>query len=385
MANDKSFKIKNGLQAGRYLQTGGTETAGGTLGYNLEGASYDSKSFSTATQDTSPTDFAFKSDGSKLFVMGATNETLYQYSLSTSWDISTASYDSVSFLLTSQTTGVTSMHFKPDGTKVYLASTAPNDEILQYSLSTAWDLSTISYDSKSFGTSQSTSPYGLFFKPDGTKMYVQSSAPTDAVFQYSLSTAWDVSTASYDSVTFDVSTQAPAPYGIDFKSDGTKMYVVDIANEEAVFQYTLSTAWDLSTASYDGVSFTFTPQDIFPRSALFGDSGSKLYMSGMTGDSIYQYSTVGYTKTLDLSTGTYFSFTPSGATTVSFTNAPASGKAVGFAVEINGDGSAITWPTSVKWHGGTAPTATATKEVYAFVTTDGGTSYYGKLAGSDIA
>jgi hypothetical protein len=86
------------------------------------------------------------------------------------------------------------------------------------------------------------------------------------------------------------------------------------------------------------------------------------------------------TASLDLSTGTTFSFTTSGATTVSFTNPPASGNAIGFAVEINGDGSAITWPTSVKWHGGTAPTATASKELYGFVTTDGGTTYYGKKA-----
>jgi hypothetical protein len=91
------------------------------------------------------------------------------------------------------------------------------------------------------------------------------------------------------------------------------------------------------------------------------------------------------TASLDLSTGTTFSFTPSGATTVSFTNPLATGTAIGFSVEIIGDGSAITWPSSVKWPSGVAPTATASKEVYAFVTTDGGTSYYGKLAGSDIA
>jgi hypothetical protein len=88
------------------------------------------------------------------------------------------------------------------------------------------------------------------------------------------------------------------------------------------------------------------------------------------------------TASLDLSTGTTFSFTPSGATTVSFTNPPASGNAIGFSVEINGDGSAITWPSSVKWHEATAPTATATKELYTFVTTDGGTTYYGRKAGS---
>ena len=46
MANDKSFKIKNGFSAGRYLQTGGTETAG-SVGYTASGASYDSVSFSS--------------------------------------------------------------------------------------------------------------------------------------------------------------------------------------------------------------------------------------------------------------------------------------------------------------------------------------------------
>ena len=110
-----------------------------------------------------------------------------------------------------------------------------------------------------------------------------------------------------------------------------------------------------------------------------------MYVVGTQNDKVYQYSTVLNTQTLDLSTGGTFSFTPSGATTVSLTNPPASGTAVGFAVEVNGDASAITWPSSVKWPSGTAPTATATKELYTFVTTDGGTTYYGKLAGSDIA
>jgi hypothetical protein len=110
-----------------------------------------------------------------------------------------------------------------------------------------------------------------------------------------------------------------------------------------------------------------------------------MYTIDGASDQVLQYSTVAYTQTLDLSTGNTFSFTPSGATEVSFTNAPASGIAIGFAVEINGDGSAITWPSSVKWDLGTAPTATASKEVYTFITTDGGTTYYGKKAAGDIA
>lgn len=92
-----------------------------------------------------------------------------------------------------------------------------------------------------------------------------------------------------------------------------------------------------------------------------------------------------YNYDLDLSTGTYFSMTPSGSTTFTISNPPASGKAIGFALEVNGDGSTLTWPSSVKWHEGTTPTATATKELYTFITTDGGTTYYGKKAGENLA
>ena len=113
--------------------------------------------------------------------------------------------------------------------------------------------------------------------------------------------------------------------------------------------------------------------------------GTKMYVVDAIGDAVFQYSTVAYTQTLDLSTGTTFSFTPSGATTVSLTNPPATGIAIGFTVEIIGDASAITWPSSVKWPAGVAPTATATKELYTFVTTDGGTTYYGKKAAEGIS
>ena len=79
MANDKSFKIKNGLSVGtRYLQTGGTETAGADA-YNLGAASYDSKSFSVASQDDTPLGLTFNSDGTKVYIAGNTNDSFFQY------------------------------------------------------------------------------------------------------------------------------------------------------------------------------------------------------------------------------------------------------------------------------------------------------------------
>ena len=258
------------------------------------------------------------------------------------------------------------------------------DTIYQYSLSTTWDVSTASYDSINFSvSSQGTEPRAIAFNTNGTKMYMAEKS-SYSVYQYSLSTGFNLSTASYDSVSFSIVSQETNPTSISFNGDGTKMYISGY-DSDSVHQYSLSTGFDLSTASYDSVAFSVASQNSVPGDTVFKPDGTKMYMCGFSGGNIYQYSTVALTQTLDLSTGNTFSFTPSGATTVLFTNAPASGIALGFSVEINGDGSAITWPTSVKWPAGVAPTATASKELYTFVTTDGGTTYYGNKAGGDIA
>jgi len=315
-----------------------------------------------------------------MYIAAFDGSRVYQYTLSTAWDVSTATYDSVDFYSGNGRTNLTDIHFSSDGTKMYLASYDSPASIYQYTLSTAWDLSTASYASKSANVSANTTfPTGVAFSADGTKMYTGGpSSPPTTVFQYTLSTAWDTSTASYDSKSYTLADSSDFMWVSDLSSDGTSLY--GGAGNDGIVILTLNTAYDISSVSAEAY---FNLGGLYFAGADKRQDADVLY--GVAGSSIHEITTALLTQTLDLSTGSYFSFTPSGATTVSFTNAPASGKAVGFAVEINGDGSAITWPSSVKWPSGVAPTATASKEVYAFVTTDGGTSYYGKLAGSDIA
>ena len=257
--------------------------------YALDSASYDNKSFSVASQDTEPHGVYFKSDGLKMYVVGNNNDNIYQYILSTAWDVSTASYDNKSFSTGTQDAAPRDVFLNDDGTKAYVAG-GINSTIYEYDLSTAYDISTASYNSVSFSVaSQEVLPTGFFFKPDGTKFWICGQV-TDAVYQYSLSTSWDLSTASFDSVTFSVATEDTAPQSLFFKSDGTKMYVTG-RDGDAVYQYTLSTAWDLSTASYDSVSFDVSSQDGLPTAVFFKDDGTKMYIGGDTNNTIYQYST----------------------------------------------------------------------------------------------
>jgi 6-phosphogluconolactonase (cycloisomerase 2 family) len=261
-----------------------------TVGYDLASASYESKSFSVTSQETDPRAIEFNSDGTKMFVVGQASDTVFQYSLSTAYDISTASYDSVSFSVSSQESSAQGLVFKPDGTKMYIIGEIA-DAVFQYSLSTAFDLSTASYDSVSFSvSSQDTGPKAVNFNDDGTIMYVVGN--NDSVFQYTLTTAYDISTASYASKSFSVTSQDTFPCGIKFNSDGTTMFILGGSNS-SVFQYTLSTGFDVSTASYASIEFSTASQEATPRGITFNSDGTKLYIVGNNNDTVYQYTTAG--------------------------------------------------------------------------------------------
>ena len=97
-----------------------------------------------------------------------------------------------------------------------------------------------------------TSPQGVAFSSDGTKMFVVGNIGDD-VNEYTLSTPFDVSTASFVDA-FSVASQDTTPRGVAFSSDGAKMFVVGNAGDD-VNEYTLSTPFDVSTASPAGDAF----------------------------------------------------------------------------------------------------------------------------------
>jgi hypothetical protein len=91
--------------------------------------------------------------------------------------------------------------------------------------------------------------------------------------------------------------------------------------------------------------------------------------------------------TLDLSTANTFTVTLGvSITTLAFSNVPASGRVASVTLVINHSvaSTTIAWPASVKWSGGTAPTLTTTAgktDIVSLMTPDGGTTWYGFVAG----
>jgi hypothetical protein len=223
-----------------------------------------------------------------MYVNGSTGDDVNQYTLSTAWDVSTATFVRL-FSTSAQDSAPVDIFFKPDGLSMFIMGQT-NDTVFQYTLSSAFDISTASYASKSFSvTSQETLPTGLWFKSDGTVMYVIGST-SDTVFQYTLGTAWDVSTASYASISFFVGTQEGSPTQVNLSADGLNMWVLGVVGDD-ISEYSLGTAWNVSTATFVNNLYVGF-QDTNP-SGLFIDStaNNRVYMVGTSTDIVYQYNT----------------------------------------------------------------------------------------------
>jgi sugar lactone lactonase YvrE len=250
---------------------------------------YSGKSISVSAQESLSTGLFFSSDGTKMYVVGSNADTVFQYNLGTAWDITTATFTVGNSLLISGQDGASGdIFFKPDGTAFYLVGDT-NNAIFQYTIATPWVINTATYASKSFSVaSQETSPNGLWFKPDGTIMYVSGSA-SDNINQYSLGTAWDVTTATFVQ-SFSLSSQDGTSSSLAFNSTGTSFYITGTTNDN-IYQYNLGTAYDISTASF--VDFLYIGFQEATATGLFIDStaDNRVYMCGQSTDAVYNYNT----------------------------------------------------------------------------------------------
>ena len=245
--------------------------------------------FNVTNQDGFPQDVFFKTDGTQMYMLGDSGNDVNQYSLSTAWDLGTAT-----FLQNSTTLAASSpsgLSFKPDGTRMYVLGFS-NERVYEYSLSTAWDVSTITLVRNFAVTTQESEPTGLYFKPDdGTKMYVggrtSGIGPVGRIHEYSLSTGWDVSTATFVQ-TLSVTAQEQVPTGISFKPDGSKMFI-DGYLSDSVHEYNLSTAWDISTAIFSK-SFSMRTESLLCTGLYMKDDGTAFYVPDSSQDRIFVYS-----------------------------------------------------------------------------------------------
>lgn len=257
---------------------------------DISGASYLSKSFDPSAQVGSIEGMALSPDGTKLYVGDFNSGIIYQYTLGTAKDITTAVYASKSLDVSAQIGAFSLAGFalSDDGTKLYTMSFTTG-HIYQYTLSVAWDISTGTYSTKNFDlTSQVTNPYAVYYRADGAKFFV-GDVSSNNLYQYSIGTPDDISTASYDSVSFNTSSQVGSADGLAFSSDGTAFYNGDFSTG-IFYQYATSVLWDFSIAFYAGKSLNASAHiGASTQDILFSADMKDLYLSNVNTNVIYQY------------------------------------------------------------------------------------------------
>ena len=253
---------------------------------------------SIRSQETAPAGMAFSSDGAKMFVIGFDEDNVNEYALSSVYPVTVtrtpptfvssvldldAEVLTITFSETIDAANIvpTKIHIRESGNYaggttlsagelVTDADGATISFILNASrLATVTGLATpeltiepgavrdesgnliVSTFDASTGKfvdttpiSQETTPLGMAFSSDGTKMFVIGQAGND-VNEYDLFPPFDASTRSFVDAT-SISEQEDSPTGIAFSSDGTKMFVMG----DGVSEYTLSAPFDASTLSF---------------------------------------------------------------------------------------------------------------------------------------
>jgi len=212
----------------------------------VESITYLNASLDVSAQETSPNGVWFKPDGYECFVSGTSSESILQYSLTKPWDLNTATYSGNSLSYGLSDGDGFSVAFKSNGLNLYIAG---NNQISIYTLSTAWDLSTASG-----GAAYNWPVTGLFVGNDDDTLYAvgrkeNTDAPVTAVYQFDLRglEGFVPETPFYIENLANKSYENNRPNGLSFSADGTRLYI-SYEDLEEIQEFECTEPWAIETA-----------------------------------------------------------------------------------------------------------------------------------------
>ena len=283
-----------GNALGEGIRKGGQHVVG--YAFDVSKAIYngDGERFYVGSQETTPYSLTFNDDGTRMYILGSTGDDINEYNLSTAYDVSTAVYagDGERFYVGNEELNPTSLVFNADGTRMYVLGRS-EDYIFEYALNEAYDVSTAIYVGGGFSVAgQENDPYSFAFNNGGTRIAVVGISG-DQVNEYQLSIAYDLSTATYTG-SLDVSDQETNPFSLIFNANGTRMFIGGLDGDD-INEYQLGTPYDVSTAVYSGDNerFFVGEEGISPRSIAFNNDGTMMYIISQT-DDVYEYTILNY-------------------------------------------------------------------------------------------
>lgn len=113
-------------------------------------------------------------------------------------------------------------------------------------------------------------------------------------------------------------------------------------------------------------------------------SSGQLRLQSTMFEKVNALGSVSGSTNINTASGGVVSATTTAATTFTFTTASSAGYADSFTLHLTNGGTYVTWPSSVHWNEGVAPTLTTSgKDILVFTTIDGGTTWDGMLSSLD--
>lgn len=315
--------------------------------------------FSLGGQDTVPRAIDFSPDGTKMFMVGDTNNAVFAYDLPLTWaeilnvenfveglhpsvweparlygegnivigsdgedysslipqnggndpaeppSITTAIFSGDSFSVGTQDIFPTGFHFSPDGLIMFISGNL-NDTIYRYNLLIPFDITTATFLNDFSVLAQDVIVTDVHFSPDGKIMFMLGAA-TDRVFRYNLTIGFDLTTAVFLNF-FSVVAQENSAQGMHISEDGKDIYVTGFQNM-SVHRYALSIGFDLTTAAFVN-SFSVSAQTTQPQDVFISESGKIMLIVGSVADRIYNYT---LSVPFDITTAVFVASLPVGA------------------------------------------------------------------------
>ncbi len=243
----------------------------------------------------------FNNDGTKMYTVrsGGTTDAVIEYILTIAYDISTATVNNTKIVHRSGGNGShvpSQVVFNNDGTKMFIVNHAGVKTIDYWSLSTAFDISTATFDDEYDISGQEIRANSIAFNDDGTRMVVAGVGNDSQVriHEYSLSTGFDLSSTVTHLNTEDLISFQNHIDGVTFNYDGTKMYTITHMNKDGteaqdlMSQFKLTTPYDVSTLSLEG-TYTVSSVSGDSREVVFSNDGSKMFIIDDDNDKVHEF------------------------------------------------------------------------------------------------
>jgi len=248
---------------------------------------------SSSSVIANPQSLILSLDGTKLYMCSSSSDSvLYQYSMSVPFDITTLVFEKSKDL--TEVDNLQSFFIDSTGTIIIVHSYLLNGRTMKkYTMSTPYDIATASYQNTSPILNMQDYPKGYFIRDDGIRL-LNISSSKDRLDSFDLPSIWnvqDIPSYSFRDTGIDITSYVSSPGSVWFSKNGLKFWLCG-SSPDYIQEFSLSVAWDILSTVTHIQDIDVVTQDSSPDGLVMNNTGTKLYMCGSSSSKVHEYDMV---------------------------------------------------------------------------------------------